>query len=44
MIYQKEAVQKMKKAFIMPEDFYKFNAVFFVKVVHPQEQQQENTK
>lgn len=38
MIQQKEAVQKMKKAFIMPEDFYKSNAVFFVKVAHPQEQ------
>jgi len=38
MIQQKEAVQKMKNMFVMPGDFYKFSAAFFLKVVYPQEQ------
>lgn len=29
MTQQKDAVQMMKKAFIMPEDFYKLNALVF---------------
>lgn len=30
MIQKKETAQEMKKKFIIPEDFYKFNAVVFV--------------